>query len=100
MFSLFTRVDGLADQQYRSLVKHFNHLKEIITMNKEELEAKLNALADQNDKASAEQAAAMQALRDELAAANVSTPGIDAALERLATSIQKDDDENPDAVTE
>lgn len=64
-----------------------------------ELAAKLKALREQNDKATAEQNAALQKLRDELANMGNLSPEAEAALEELSASIQRDDDQNPDAPT-
>jgi hypothetical protein len=68
-----------------------------IIMTQAELAAKLAALKAQNDKADAEQLAALKKLQDALAAAGGTTPEVDAALAELSTSIQRDDDENADA---
>jgi len=57
----------------------------------------LRALLAQNEKARTEQDAALKRLQDALDAAGGTTPEVDAAMADLAASIQKDDDENPDA---
>jgi len=74
-------------------------LGEIIMATQAELAQRLNDLHAQNEKARAEQAAAMQALRDALENAGNTSPEVDAAVERLAASIQSEDDENPDTPT-
>lgn len=76
-----------------------NQLKGILAMNHAQLTERLAALREQNEKASAEQGAALQKVRDELAAAlDGEVPeSVTAALDELAASIQKDDDQNPDA---
>jgi hypothetical protein len=55
-----------------------------IMATKEELEAQLAALADQSEKVRDEVVAGIQQLRDELAASGQTTPGIDAAVARIA----------------
>lgn len=70
----------------------------IIMSTQAELAARLEALRAQNEKAAAEQAKALQDLRDAIAAGET-TPEVDAALEALAQSIQREDNLNPDAPT-
>lgn len=65
-----------------------------------ELAQSLRDLKTQNDKAAAEQAAALQKLQDALDAAGGTTPEVDAALAELKASIQSEDDLNPDAPVE
>lgn len=65
-----------------------------------ELAQSLRDLKTQNDKAAAEQAAALQKLQDALDAAGGTTPEVDAALAELKASIQAEDDKNPDAPVE
>lgn len=64
---------------------------------KEEQTAKLNAIGDRLDKATAEILAAIQALKDAQANAGNTTPEEDAATARLETAAQGLDDVNPDA---
>ncbi len=68
----------------------------IITMNQAQLKQALEDLTAQNEKAHAEHLAALAALEEALATAGT-TPEVDAALEALKASIQKDDDLTPDA---
>lgn len=65
-----------------------------------ELAQSLRDLKTQNDKAAAEQAAALKKLQDALDAAGGTTPEVDAALAELKASIQAEDDLNPDAPVE
>lgn len=58
--------------------------------------ARIRAMAAQAKKVAAEQAAALQKVRDELANAGTSTPELDAAVDELAGTIQSQDDLNPD----
>lgn len=60
-------------------------------------QAEIAALLAQNEKAANEQAAALQALRDQLDNAGAVTPEVEAALVALEASIQREDDVNPDA---
>ncbi len=62
-----------------------------------ELATQLADLKTQNDKATAEQQAALAKLQAALDAAGQTSPEVDAALTALKTSIQRDDDLNPDA---
>jgi phage shock protein A len=73
-----------------------DQLSKVISMDMQQMEAKIDAMTAQNEKARQESAAAFQELKDELAKAGQTTPGVDAALARLAASIQADDDEHPD----
>lgn len=57
----------------------------------------LRDLKAQNDKARAEQQAALQKLQEALDAAGGTTAEVDAAMADLRASIQADDDLNPDA---
>lgn len=75
----------------------FNKLERLIMATQAELAAKLKALKEQNDKATAEQLAALKAVQDALDAAGATTPEVDEALAALGASIQRDDDLNPDA---
>lgn len=77
-----------------------NHVRKTIMATQAELATRLTALLAQNEKAATEQAAAMQALRDELANAGAVTPEVEAALVALEASIQRDDDVVPDAPVE
>jgi hypothetical protein len=61
--------------------------------------AKLNAIGDKLDKASAEILAAIQALKDAQANAGSTTPEEDAATARLEAGAQALDDIVPDAPT-
>ena len=63
-----------------------------------ELAARLSAVGDELDKATAEIVAAIQALKDALAAAGGTTPEVDAAVTRLEGGAKALDDLNPDAV--
>ena len=65
-----------------------------------ELAQSLRDMKTQNDKAAAEQAAALQKLQEALDAAGGTTPEVDAALAELKASIQAEDDLNPDAPVE
>lgn len=58
--------------------------------------AKLAAIGDKLDKASAEILAAIEELKNALAAAGNTTPEVDAATERLTTAAQALDDIVPD----
>lgn len=71
-----------------------------MSLTQAQVETKLDELTARNDKAFAEQSKALQDLKDQLAAAGNSTPGVDNALARLEASIQRDDDQNPDEETE
>lgn len=62
-----------------------------------ELAAQLTSIGDELDKAQAEIVAAIQALKDALAAAGSTTPEVDAAVTRLEGSAKALDDLNPDA---
>lgn len=73
-----------------------NRLRIIMTAQAQHA-ADLRALKEQNDKASAEQAAALQKVQDALDAAGGTTAEVDVAMEELRASIQRDDDLNPDA---
>ena len=64
-----------------------------------QLAAQLSAIGDELDKATAEIVAAIQALKDALAAAGGTTPEVDAAVTRLEGGAKSLDDMNPDAVT-
>lgn len=68
-----------------------------IMATQDEEAAKLNAFADQLDKATTEIVAAVQALKDALAAAGNTNQAVDDATARLSTAAQKLDDLNPDA---
>lgn len=61
--------------------------------------AKLQAIGDQLDKATAEIVAAVQQLKDALAAAGNTTPEVDTATDRLSKAAQALDDLNPDQPT-
>lgn len=65
--------------------------------NQSELAAKLNALTAQNEKATAEQNAKLDALQAALDAAGTVTPEVQEALDALSASIQRDDELNDDA---
>jgi hypothetical protein len=82
---------------FRPVLKAIRNLERIITMNQAELQASLEALTAQNEKAHQEHLDALAALEEALAAAGGTTPEVDAALEALKASIQKDDDLSPDA---
>jgi seryl-tRNA synthetase len=69
---------------------------QLIMVTQVELAERMRALKAQNDKATAEQMAALQKVQDALAQAGNTTPEVDAAMEELAASIQRDDDLNPD----
>lgn len=56
----------------------------------------LRDLKAQNEKAAAEQAAALKKLQDALDAAGGTTPEVDEAMAELKASIQAEDDLNPD----
>lgn len=56
----------------------------------------LRDLREQNEKAAAEQAAALQRLQDALDNAGGTTPEVDEAMAALRASIQAEDDLNPD----
>jgi ABC-type transporter Mla subunit MlaD len=56
----------------------------------------LRDLHAQNEKAAAEQAAALQRLQDALDAAGGTTAEVDEAMAALRASIQREDDLNPD----
>lgn len=62
-----------------------------------ELAQSLRDLKTQNEKAAAEQAAALKKLQDALDAGGMTSPEVDAALAELKASIQAEDDLNPDA---
>ncbi len=62
-----------------------------------ELAAKLNNIADQQDKAYTEITGGIQDLKDALAAAGNTTPETDAAVVRLEGGTQMLDDINQDA---
>lgn len=72
--------------------------RKAIMANQAELAQSLRTLTAQNEKAATEQAAALQKLLDALDAGGGTTPEVDAAVEELRASIQRDDDVNPDAV--
>jgi hypothetical protein len=81
-----------------AVVLYFLHqARKSIMATQAELATRLTALLAQNEKAAAEQATAMQALRDELANAGAVTPEVEAALVALEASIAREDDLNPDA---
>ncbi len=73
-----------------------NKLNKIMAT-QQELADKLNSIGDELDKAQAEIVAAIQALKDALAAAGATTPEVDAAVTRLETGAKALDDLNPDA---
>ena len=77
-----------------ALVYHFGRK---LMVSQTELAAQLTALKEQNDKATAEQQAALASLQTALDAAGNTSPEVDAALQALKDSIQRDDDLNPDA---
>lgn len=62
-----------------------------------EVQARLEAMLAQNEKARAENARLLAELRAAIEAGGASTPEVDNALNNLAASIQAEDDENPDA---
>jgi seryl-tRNA synthetase len=84
------------NSRHRQIIRKLND----IIMTQAELAAELTRIKEQNEKARAEQQAALQALRDALANAGNTTPEVDEALTALASSIQAEDDENPDTPTE
>lgn len=61
-----------------------------------QLAQELRDIKAQNEKARAEQLAAMKKLQDALDAAGGTTPEVDEALAELKASIQADDDMNED----
>lgn len=73
-----------------------NHLGTII-MDQAELAQKLVDLNAQAKKVAAEQAAALQVLKDELANGGPVSDAVTAALADLGATIQTEDDLNPDA---
>lgn len=75
--------------------KHSITLEKLMTQ-VSELQGKLEAVNTQLAKASTEIVSAVQTLRDELAAAQVLTPGAEQALTNLQTVAQALDDLNPD----
>jgi peptidoglycan hydrolase CwlO-like protein len=77
--------------------KHTERKLNKIMATQAEQAAKLSAVADQLDKATAEILAAIQALKDAQANAGNTTPEEDAATARLSTAAQALDDINPDA---
>jgi chromosome segregation ATPase len=92
------------DRGYSNLFHHVTkHLKRIeqkldtIMATQAEQTAKLTAIGDKLDKASAEILAAIQALKDAQANAGNTTPEEDAATARLETAAQSLDDIVPDA---
>ena len=87
--------------QFDILIRKLTHIeKELsdIMATQDELAAKLSAIGDELDKATAEIVAAIQALKDALAAAGSTTPAVDAAVTRLETGAKALDDLNPDVV--
>jgi seryl-tRNA synthetase len=68
-----------------------------ISMDQAALAQQIRDLTAQNEKAAAEQRAALKKLQDALDAAGSTTPEVDAALSELKASIQAEDDANPDA---
>jgi seryl-tRNA synthetase len=78
------------------LLHKLNRKADKIMASQAEEAAKLQAFGDQLDKATAEILAAIQGLKDALAAAGNTTPEVDAATDRLATAAQALDDIVPD----
>ncbi len=72
------------------------HLEKRIMATQAQHAQDLRDLKAQNEKAAAEQAAALKKLQDALDAAGGTTPEVDAAMEELRASIQAEDDLNPD----
>lgn len=85
----------MLDFLFPSITRKLNR----IIMNQTELAAELKRLKEQNDKATAEQNAKLDALQAKLDAAGALSPEVEEALNDLRTSIQRDDDLNPDAPT-
>lgn len=81
----------------RNIDGRFCTLERKLMATMEELQATLDATADQLAKASAEIVAEIKTLQDELAAGAVTTPGVDASVARLKALAQALDDLNPDA---
>lgn len=79
------------------VIHRVRKLERLIMATQAELATKLRELKDQNDKATAEQMAALQKLQDALDTAGGTSPEVDEALAALGASIQRDDDLNPDA---
>lgn len=76
------------------LFTHFK-LEKIMATQAEHAQA-LRDLREQNEKAAAEQASALQRLQDALDNAGGTTPEVDEAMAALRASIQAEDDLNPD----
>ena len=76
---------------------NINRKLNTIMASQKELADKLTAIGDELDKATAEIVAAIQALKDALAAAGGTTPEVDAAVVRLEGGAKSLDDLNPDA---
>lgn len=77
-----------------------HHQLKVIMATQAEHAESLRALKAQNDKAAAEQAAALQKLQEALDAAGGTTAEVDAAMAELKASIQREDDLNPDTPAE
>ena len=91
--------DKKQNEQFRKLreqTKEIERLLEQIMATQEEVAAKLAAVGDKLDKATQEILAAIQALKDAVAAGGASSPEVDAAIQRLETEAQALDDINPD----
>jgi|SRR6186713_413736 len=88
-------VTGLSIVATLALVFVIHQLKVIMATQTEHAQA-LRDLKAQNDKAAAEQAAALKKLQDALDAAGGTTAEVDAAMAELKASIQTEDDLNPD----
>lgn len=69
-------------------------------MDQATLAQRLDAANQRAQKVAAEQAAALQALRDEIAAGGPISAEVEAKLVALEATIQTEDDKNPDAVVE
>lgn len=83
-------------QQVANLSVHLFNFYEGITVNQAEHAQALRDLKTQNDKARAEQVAALAKLQAALDAAGGTTAEVDEAMAELKGSIQTDDDLNPD----
>lgn len=88
---------GFLPASRQQVANLFHHLLKVIEMNQTELAQRLDAANARAKKVALEQAAALQALRDEIAAGGPISDEVEAKLAALEATIQSEDDKNPDS---
>jgi hypothetical protein len=85
-----------SEEKQSTQYEKIERLLKKIMATQEEVASKLAAVGDKLDKATQEILAAIQALKDAVAAGGASSPEVDSAISRLEAGAQTLDDINPD----